>query len=59
MESQEQRGASQPALVADELGVNWNAGTADRAETIQADESHCAYRPHSSTFQSIWEFVFF
>lgn len=42
--------------MADELGVNWNAGTADVAETIQADESRCAYRPR---FQSIWEFCVF
>lgn len=31
-------------------GRNWNAGTADVAETVHADESRCAYRPHSSTF---------
>lgn len=49
-------GESWPALVADELGVNWNSGTADAAETIESHESRCAYRPHSCTNVS---FIFF
>lgn len=38
---------------------NWNAGAAEEAENIQADESCCARRPHSSSFQSVWKVFWF